>query len=288
MSLTKDELNVLINIIGAVETGGQVYGAGRYDDFTPAYANSYSEHGITIGKYQHYANEAKALLLRIQKADSNLFNKLDTEGIGSDLRVRNWGYYKILKGSAKAKCIQKIISTEVGKRVQDEMVAEQMQTFAAEAERLGVTDHQAQCMVCNYRHQGGLGAVKRILAKAEKPYTLDSLYEASKSDTGNQVGAYKTRQKFVYESLKKYWPEEEEPVRRFGKDFKRFFKVSGTSALNYREDAGKQYPVLGVLQEDDLVSCTGWFKKVNGVKWLEINRDGKIGYASSKYLTKIG
>ena len=33
-------------------------------------------------------------------------------------------------------------------------------------------------------------------------YTLDNIYNASKSDTGNQVGTYATRQKMVYDSLK--------------------------------------------------------------------------------------
>lgn len=207
MALNEKELEVLRNIISAVETGGNVYGQGRYDDFTEAYTNSSSEHGITIGRYQHYATEAQKLLLKIQEKDPALFKKLDTQGIGSDLKNKNWSTYKISKGSAKAKCIQAIISSEIGKQVQDEMVNEQLQQFCSEAEQLGVIDHQAQCMAANWRHQGGLGAVKRILAKTTKPYNLDNLYKACQSDTGNQVGAYKSRQKMVYESLKKYFPK---------------------------------------------------------------------------------
>lgn len=51
-------------------------------------------------------------------------------------------------------------------------------------------------------NQGGLSAVKRVLGKTEKPYTLDHIYSACCTDTGNQVGAYKSRQKFVYTTLK--------------------------------------------------------------------------------------
>lgn len=65
-------------------------------------------------------------------------------------------------------------------------------------------------MCVNFRHQGGQGAVTRILAKAQKPYTLDNLYAACQADTGNQVGAYKSRQRFVYDALKTYFPESEE------------------------------------------------------------------------------
>lgn len=56
--------------------------------------------------------------------------------------------------------------------------------------------------IYNFRHQGGLSAVKRVLGKTEKPYTLNHIYSACCTDTGNQVGAYKSRQKFVYTTLK--------------------------------------------------------------------------------------
>ena len=35
--LSKENLEILVKIIYAVETGGQVYGNCRYDDFTEAY-----------------------------------------------------------------------------------------------------------------------------------------------------------------------------------------------------------------------------------------------------------
>ncbi len=210
MALTKAELSVLRNIISGAETGGQVYGGGRYDDFTPAYANSKKEHAITIGKYQHYANEAKQLLLRIRQADPELFAKLDTAGVGKDL-TGSWAYYKVVKGSAKARCIQKIISSSVGIKCQDEMMDEQMKKYAEIIEKKGITDHQALCMAINWYHQAQ-ASVDRILKKTKKPYTLDNLYEACKTDTGNQVGAYKSRQQFVYNCLKKYWPTGDEDV----------------------------------------------------------------------------
>lgn len=73
-----------------------------------------------------------------------------------------------------------------------------------EAEKLGVTNRDAQMMCANIRHQGGLSAVKRVLKKTKKPYTIDNIYAALQTDTGNQVGAYRSRQKMVYTSLKKY------------------------------------------------------------------------------------
>lgn len=313
MALTDKELKVLLNIIGAVETGGQIYGKGRYDDFTPAYANAKTEHAITIGKYQHYANEAKQLLLRIRKADPELFAKLDTAGVGKDL-TGSWTYYKVTRNSAKAKCIQKIISSDIGRKCQDEMVGEQMQRFCAEAEKLGVTDHQAQAMCCNFRHQGGSGAVTRILKKTKKPYTLDNLYEACKTDTGNQVGAYKTRQRLVYTWLKEYWPsnkknEEKKSVATkestpsvtkatatkksgYNKTTQWVGKVNvndPNGKLNFRTAPStsaanlKSYPTLNHNWQVNVCDEV----KVNGKKWYYISYKGKYGFVSAKYIVKV-
>lgn len=202
--LTATQKEVIRKIIYAVETGGQVYGNVRYDDFTEAYANSSIEHAITIGGGAWYATEAQRLLKLIRTKNPTVFKKLDTAGIGIDLDTKNWATYKVQKGSDKAKCIQKIIGSATGIKCQDLLIDEQMQAYVDEVSALGVTDIQALLMCANFRHQGGLSAVKRILAKTPKPYTLNNVYKACQSDTGNQVGAYKLRQKMVYESLKKY------------------------------------------------------------------------------------
>ncbi len=199
-----NKMEVIRKIIYAVETGGQVYGKADYTSFVEAYTNSDIEHAITIGAGQWYATEAKTLLNLIRKTDPALFASLDTAGIAYDLDNKDWSTYKLSKSSAKAKCIQAIIGSSVGRACQDQLIDEQMKKYMKEAADLGVTDLAAQMMCANIRHQGGLGALKRVLAKTAAPYTLDNIYAAMQSDTGNQVGAYKQRQKMVYEALKKY------------------------------------------------------------------------------------
>ena len=53
-------------------------------------------------------------------------------------------------------------------------------------------------------YQGGYSAVTRVLAKTKKPYNLSNVYKALASDSGNQVGTYKTRQAKVYQWLNTY------------------------------------------------------------------------------------
>lgn len=208
--MTNEQKTVLRKIIYAVETGGQVYGQQDYSDFTEAYTNSSEEHAITIGAGQWYATEAQTLLKRIHDADTAQWDRLDSIGLWEQVQNEDWSCYNISSKSQFATLIVRFISSKTGIKCQDSLMDEQLATYAEEAIKQGVTDTRAQAMCVNFRHQGGQGAVTRILAKTQKPYTLDNLYAACQTDTGNQVGAYKDRQRFVYNALKTYFPESEE------------------------------------------------------------------------------
>ena len=67
-----------------------------------------------------------------------------------------------------------------------------------------VSDPQAVGMFINIRHQGGYGAVTRVLGKTAKPVNLINVYRALATDSGGQVGTYKTRQAKVYQWLLTY------------------------------------------------------------------------------------
>ena len=203
--MTAKQMEVLRRIIYAVETGGQVYGQADYGAFTEAYENSSNERSITIGAGQWYASEGLQLLQAIKKAGG--------EGFTAELLAAmesSWDALNVSRTSSLAKAIVAVITTDIGKATQDKLIDEQMEDYVAEAEDLGVTDPQAQAMCANFRHQGGYSAMVRIIAKTAKPYTLDSLYAATLTDTGNQVGAYRSRQKFVYDALAKYMPAQAE------------------------------------------------------------------------------
>lgn len=199
---TQSQMNILIKIIAAVETGGQIYGQARYDDYTPAYANCSNETSCTIGAFQEYGSLAKGLLHEILNTYPSTFRKYDNAGIESDLHRTSWTGYSPTKGSAKAKAIQAIIGSPDGIKVQNNRIQKQMESHISFAQKQGVSNVDALFMCANFIHQGGQSACIRILKKTQKPYTLDHLYTACKTDTGNQVGAYKTRQQKVYGWLK--------------------------------------------------------------------------------------
>ena len=200
---TASQKDVMKKILYAVETGGQVYGKQDYADFTKAYTNSSVEHAITIGAGQWYATEAQKLLKRIyQTMGAASWKKYDTTGgLWKDVCNKNWSTYQ---STTYKNVIVKLISSDIGKKCQDQMMYEQIEEYETQIRKLGVTDVQAVGMFINIRHQGGYGAVTRVLAKTKKPYNLTNIYNALATDTGNQVGAYKTRQAKVYQWLRTY------------------------------------------------------------------------------------
>lgn len=224
--MTQAQKIIMRNIIYAVESGGNEYTDNRnniaYATFTEAGTNSVGETGITIGAGQWHANRAKELLLFIRQVDSRLFDELDTEGIATDL-AKDWTNYKLSKGSAKAACIKKIISSEIGKECQDQMLDQNVEDYMAQAAAMGVTLLDAQMMCANFIHQSPSGAQK-TLNEATKPYTLEQLYEAClRRNLVGQLGYYKSRQEMVYTKLKELISpymngEREKPTREMAID----------------------------------------------------------------------
>lgn len=211
--MLKENITVLRKILYAVETGGQVYGNQRYNAFIGAGANTPNEKAITIGAGQWYAGEAKRLLQKIQRGNPALFKKMDTQGLESDLLKKNWSTYAISPSSAKAKCIISIISSDLGIKCQDELMEEQIAEYSESiAKKYGTMPDDAMMECINIIHQGGASALQRILSKAKKPYTSETIYATLCTDPvdprPNQVGDYTTRQKKVIEMIRKYAKKE--------------------------------------------------------------------------------
>lgn len=207
--MQKKNIEVLRKILYAVESGGEEYGKQNYAEFDGVGENCSNETAITIGAGQWYADEAKELLYRIQRANPALFKKMDTAGLESDLLLKSWATYAVTAGSAKGKCIISIISTPTGIKCQDALMEDQITTYAASiAKTYGTMSDTAMMECINIYHQGGASALKRILVKTAKPYTADKIYETlcqdPKDPVQNQVGDYEKRQKAVIEMINTY------------------------------------------------------------------------------------
>ena len=207
--MDKQNITVWRKILYAVESGDQAYGKQDYSCFAGVGANCSNEKAITIGAGQWYAGEAKELLHRIQRANPKLFKEMDTAGLEKDLLMKNWDTYAVTAESAKGKCIVDIISTDLGKKCQDQYMEDQIQAYIPIIEKAYGTMPDSAMMECiNILHQGGFDALKRILSKTPEPYTADKIYVTLCRDpadpTPNQVGDYTDRQKAVINMIHTY------------------------------------------------------------------------------------
>ena len=208
--MDKKYLDILTNIIGAVETGGQTYGKRRYDAYVGPNSNTSKEQTCTLGWAGNYGERARRLCKMIFDQDPAAFRKADSAGVEKKLSV-NWETTKWHPTAAQKKALIAIITTSTGKKCQDELFQELMETYIAKAEEYGVKDVPAQMMWCEIEHLGGINPVKRIFGRAQKPYTPDTIFASlildqkdAKSNT--QVGdeIFESRHKCCVKWIKQY------------------------------------------------------------------------------------
>lgn len=208
--MNKEQLEILTNIVGAVESGGQIYGKRRYEAYAGAYANSHGEVTCTLGWAQNYGANARKLVQAIYDADKEAFLKADTAGIAKRLK-QDWVAIKWNPSAKEKASLIAIITTTAGRKCQDELFQEDAKKYIQKAEAFGVTDVAAQMMWCEIEHLGGLNSVKRIFSRAAKPYTPDSIFSSllhDQKDTSNrnQVGdaIYQSRHECCVKWIKQY------------------------------------------------------------------------------------
>lgn len=187
-------LKVLTNIIGAVESGGQVYGKRRYNAYAAPFTNSQKEYTITIGWAQCYGHEARQLMRAIYEANPSHFESLDTcsPSIASML-TKDWAALQWNPSAKQKAVIIDIIDSEIGHKVQDALFAEKMKKLVADCANDYTNDVKAQMMYCEIRHLGGRGPCDRIFKRCKGNYSLDNIMAALVADqkdtsSSNQVG----------------------------------------------------------------------------------------------------
>ena len=131
--MKKEHLEILAKIIGGVESGGQIYGGQNYAAYAGKAANSANEKTCTLGWAQNYGNEGRRLCKMILAADAAAFRKADTAGIEKKLSV-DWEATGWNPSAAEKKALIAIITTESGKKCQDELFSELMNTYIKSAD----------------------------------------------------------------------------------------------------------------------------------------------------------
>ncbi len=211
--MSSSDYKVLTNIIGAVETGGQVYGQRDYADYTAPYTNSSLEHTCTLGWGAFYGEEAQYLIKTIYSRNPAEFKKIDKKGLIQAALKKNWVQTRWKPSAAEKDILVKLITTETGKAVQDAMFTSLMKQYVSSCKSEYTDNTWAIMMYCQIRHLGGKNGADRIFSKcrAKNSYTLDTIMWALKLDqadtsSSNQVGDAKfwSRHEKCCEFIQKY------------------------------------------------------------------------------------
>ncbi|MBR2259152.1 MAG: Ig-like domain-containing protein [Blautia sp.] len=214
--VTNAQAKVWLNILGAVESGGQVYGRRDYAAFAGPGANAPSEYSSTAGAYQEYGENLRQLLIAIKTQYPYSFIGRDKAGIASDIKYV-WSDsrpYRVNMGSSKAVSIQNIISSNAGAFVQDLRAIELLDSYLKDIRAMGITNLRCGMFMAECYHLGGLGPVKRVVSRCKNKNNLDSLkaslYRDQYDRSNNlQIGdsMYQSRHEAVYKWLKTYIPK---------------------------------------------------------------------------------
>ena len=211
---------VLTNVIGAVESGGQVYGHRNYAAYAAPYANTPNEHTITLGWAQNYGPEAQELIRRILAKSETAFRRLDKckPSIMAMLEI-DWTDTRWHPSKEQAEVLVALIDSVNGHKAQDELFAELMRTYIKSCEADYTSKVKPVMMYCEIRHLGGRSAADRIFKRCKGDYSLDAIMSALVADqkdksSENQVGDTKFWSRHVkcYQFIEQYAREEEESM----------------------------------------------------------------------------
>lgn len=239
--MNDENMKVLTNIIGAVESGGQVYGRRDYSAYAAPYTNSDVEHTITLGWAQNYGAEAYRLILMIFTKNPDTFNRIDPTGTIKEMinGEHDWVKERWNPNTYQRYILLALIDSTTGHECQDELFEKLMKTYIADCEATYTKDVRAVMMYCEIRHLGGKSPADRIFKRCEGNYSLDNIMAALKKDqsdtsSDNQVGDKKfwTRHQKCKEFIEKYAVSEtSSEAEETGED------EGGTNEMGYSRSA---------------------------------------------------
>ena len=222
------QMDKMLNMLGALETGGQVYGQRDYSNFINA--ELAAEVTATLGWSSFYGEHGRQWLERFKNENPDLFNQLDEGGQVAPVIGLNWEASRWNANATQRASIVNMLTTDQGKKLQDQMTAERISEHWKYAASKYTDNMRAIAWYTNIAELAGQSTAEWLFETANGDYSLDNLYNITMSRTG-----YAAIGNAMYErrhALYKQWIEE-----HFGADEKvdlNNISVTGAGAINSR------------------------------------------------------
>ena len=202
---------VLINVIGAVESGGQIYGNRNYGAYAGRYAASPYEYTCTLGWAQFYGSRAQKLVQNILNANPFVFRSIDTGGVIEKKLSTDWVSARWDPSASEKNTLIRLITSDVGKQQQDLLFRSDVAPIVAYCENTYTKSAKAVIMYTEIAHLGGSAAANRIFNRCGGDYSTNRILASLKLDQSDysnnqQVGdsMYNLRHAKCAEFVEKY------------------------------------------------------------------------------------
>ena len=189
----ESDYTILTNIIGAVESGGQVYGNRNYAAYAGPASATANELTVTLGWAQYYGYEGQRLVQNIYNKDPKAFLAIDKKKQIVKALKKDWVATRWNPSEAEKQLLISLITSKAGKACQDELFKSYMKSYVADCKQLYTDNAWAIVMYCEIRHLGGPNAAKRIFDKCGSDFSLNNIMSMLKEDqadgsSSTQVG----------------------------------------------------------------------------------------------------
>jgi hypothetical protein len=170
-----------------------------------------NKHGMSIGKCQWnaYWGRALPLLQSIVKANDGQAKQILGESLYNEIAGNSADFWNKKERAAteeEAKAISELLSTEEGKKAQDDLADEDITAYVKNGVKVGLVSLKALAYYADLENQGGSGASKRVAEEAGKAtgavanVGLEEIHAYALKDS--TMGQYGSRRAKVYEAVK--------------------------------------------------------------------------------------
>mgnify|MGYP002751361740 CR=1 FL=1 len=198
------QMDVMLNMLGALETGGQVYGQRDYGNFINA--ELAAEVTATLGWSSMYGENGRKWLERFKSENPDLFSKLDEGGQVAPVLNIGWEQSRWNANPTQKASIVNMLTTDQGRKLQDQMTAEREADHWKYCVANYTDNMRAVAWFTNIAELAGRSVADYVFQAANGNYSLDNLYNITMSRTG--AGAIGDAMYHRRHSLYKQWIEE--------------------------------------------------------------------------------
>ncbi len=175
--MTDANYQVLINTIGAIESGGQVYGNRNYSSYVGPYTGSSAEHTITLGWCSFYGSNAQELVQEIFCANPEAFLAIDTNAaVFTKAFTTDWVATHYAPTEEEKAILIQLITSDTGKACQDAKFLKLCKGYMNDGiKSYGLTDPQSLIMYSEIYLLGGRAATHRIFDRCVAAGSFDTM-----------------------------------------------------------------------------------------------------------------